>query len=43
MSGGDDVVVNPETVEQTAQGVSTTLGQAAEPGPVPYAAAAVTD
>ena len=39
MSGGDDVVVNPETVEQTAQGVATALGQAAEPGPVPYAAA----
>ena len=40
MSGGDDVVVNPESVEQTAQGVSTALGQAAEPGPVPHAAGA---
>jgi hypothetical protein len=40
MSGGDDVVVNPESVEQAAQAVSTALGQAAEPGPVPYAAGA---
>ena len=40
MSGGDDVVVNPATVEHAAQAVSTALGQAAEPGPVPYAAGA---
>ena len=40
MSGGDDVVVNPESVAQTAQAVATALGQAAEPGPVPYAAGA---
>lgn len=38
MSGGDEPVkIEPSEVQQTAQGVATALGQAAEPGPVPAA------
>ena len=38
MSGGDEPVkIEPGEVQQTAQGVATALGQAAEPGPVPAA------
>jgi hypothetical protein len=37
VSGGEDVKIDPASVLQTAQGVSAALGQAAEPGPVPYA------
>jgi hypothetical protein len=38
MSGGDEPVkIEPGEVQQTAQGVATELGQAAEPGPVPAA------
>jgi hypothetical protein len=38
MSGGDEPVkIEPAEVQQTAQGVASALGQAAEPGPVPAA------
>ena len=41
MSGGDEPVkIEPGEVQQTAQGVATALGQAAEPGPVPGATGA---
>ena len=41
MSGGDEPVkIEPGEVQQTAQGVATALGQAAEPGPVPAATGA---
>jgi hypothetical protein len=38
MSGDDEPVkIEPAEVQQTAQGVASALGQAAEPGPVPAA------
>ena len=40
MSGGEDVKIDPVSVLQAGQGVSTALAQAAEPGPVPYATGA---
>jgi hypothetical protein len=41
MGGGDEPIkIEPGEVQQTAQGVATALGQAAEPGPVPAATGA---